>query len=89
VAADSTLAGGPGSRPHRRLGSVAVMLAGAGILQLSQAAVIALAAILVAAVGGTFATAIPDRAPRSPAPRGNPSVAEAAPATVSQLANFR
>ena len=61
VAADSTLAGGPGSRPHRRLGSVAVMLAGAaagaGILQLSPTAVIALAAILVAVVAGTFATA--------------------------------
>ena len=45
LAADSVLAGGPGARPHRRLGSVAAMLAGAaagaGLLQLSPTAVLA------------------------------------------------
>jgi uncharacterized membrane protein YoaK (UPF0700 family) len=62
LAADSALAGGPGAKPHRRLGSVAAMLAGAaagaGILQWSSTAVIAIAAVLVAAVAGAFATAI-------------------------------
>jgi VIT family len=47
------LAGGAGAKPHRRLGSVAAMLAGAaagaGILQWSPVAVIAIAAALVAA----------------------------------------
>ena len=84
VAADSTLAGGPGSRPHRRLGSVAVMLAGAaagtGILQLSPTAVIALAAILVAAVSLIFRTAT--RAPASSAPTPAP----ARPAPIPALA---
>jgi len=58
LAADSALAGGPGPKPHRRLGSVAAMLAGAlagaGILQWSPTAVIAIAAALVAAVSGAF-----------------------------------
>ncbi len=58
LAADSSLAGGPGAKPHRRLGSIAAMLAGAaagaGILLWSPAAVIAIAAVLVAAVAGTF-----------------------------------
>ena len=58
LAADSALAGGPGSKPHRRLGSVAAMLggaaAGAGILQWSPVAVIAIAAALVAAVAVAF-----------------------------------
>jgi uncharacterized membrane protein YoaK (UPF0700 family) len=84
VAADSTLAGGSGSRPHRRLGSVAVMLAGAaagtGILQLSPTAVIALAAILVAAVSLIFLTAT--RAPASSAPTPAP----ARPAPIPALA---
>ena len=44
LTADSALAGGPGAKPHRRLGSVAAMLAGAaagaGILEWSPAAVI-------------------------------------------------
>ncbi len=30
LTADSALAGGPGAKPHRRLGSVAAMLAGLG-----------------------------------------------------------
>jgi uncharacterized membrane protein YoaK (UPF0700 family) len=68
LAADGPLAGGPGAKPHRRLGSVAAMLAGAaagaGILQWSSTAVIALAAILVTAVAGAFATGIP--APSGP-----------------------
>ena len=64
LTADSSLAGGPGARPHRRLGSVAAMLAGAaagaGMLQwLSPAAVIAVAAVLAAAVAGAFLTAVP------------------------------
>ena len=64
LTADSALAGGPGARPHRRLGSVAAMLAGAGagagMLQwLSPAAVIAVAAVLVAVVAGAFLTAVP------------------------------
>jgi uncharacterized membrane protein YoaK (UPF0700 family) len=58
LAADSTLAGGPGSKPHRRVGSVAAMLggaaAGAGILQWSPVAVIAIAAALVAGVAVAF-----------------------------------
>jgi uncharacterized membrane protein YoaK (UPF0700 family) len=61
LAADGPLAGGPGAKPHRRLGSVAAMLAGAaagtGILQWSSSAVIAVAAVLVAAVAGTFMAA--------------------------------
>jgi uncharacterized membrane protein YoaK (UPF0700 family) len=63
LAADSALARGPGAKPHRRLGSVAAMLAGAaagaGIRQWSSTAVIAIAAALVAAVAGAFMTAIP------------------------------
>jgi uncharacterized membrane protein YoaK (UPF0700 family) len=84
VAADSTLAGGPGAKPHRRLGSVAVMLAGAaagaGLLQLSPTAVLALAAILVAAVSLTFLAAT--RAPASSAPTPAP----ARPAPIPALA---
>ena len=61
LAADSALAGGPGAKPHRRLGSVVAMLAGAaagaGILQWSPVAVIAIAAALTAAVAGAFMTA--------------------------------
>jgi uncharacterized membrane protein YoaK (UPF0700 family) len=70
LAADSALAGGAGAKPHRRLGSVAAMLAGAaagaGILQWSPVAVIAIAAALVAAVAAAvaaaFMTAIPGTA---------------------------
>jgi uncharacterized membrane protein YoaK (UPF0700 family) len=62
LAADSALAGGPGAKPGRRLGSVAAMLAGAAVgaavLQWSPTAVIALAAGLAAAVGGVF-TVVP------------------------------
>jgi uncharacterized membrane protein YoaK (UPF0700 family) len=54
LAADHKLAGGPGAKPHRRLGSIAAMLAGAaagaGILLWSATAVIAIAAALVATV---------------------------------------
>ncbi|HVV07821.1 YoaK family protein [Amycolatopsis sp.] len=61
LTADSALAGGPGAQPHRRLGSIAAMLAGAaagaGILRWSPTAVIALAAVVVAVVAGAFATA--------------------------------
>jgi hypothetical protein len=61
VTADSALAGGPGAKPRRRLGSVAALLAGAaagaGILQWSPTTVIAIAAALAAAVAGAFMTA--------------------------------
>jgi uncharacterized membrane protein YoaK (UPF0700 family) len=61
LAADNRLAGGAGANPHRRLGSIAAMLAGAaagaGILQWSATAVIAIAAGLVAAVTGAFSIA--------------------------------
>ncbi len=74
LTADSTLAGGPGARPHRRLGSVAAMLAGAGagagILQwCPPAVVIAVAAALAAAVAGAFMTATPAAIPAA-APAG-------------------
>jgi uncharacterized membrane protein YoaK (UPF0700 family) len=64
LTADSAMAGGPGAKPHRRLGSVAAMLAGAGagagLLQwLAPAAVIAVAAVLVAGVAGAFLTTVP------------------------------
>jgi uncharacterized membrane protein YoaK (UPF0700 family) len=66
LAADSVLAGGPGAKPHRRLGSVVAMLAGAaagaGILRWSPTAVIAIAAVLVALVTAAF-TAAARRAP--------------------------
>lgn len=66
LAADSALVGGPGAKPHRRLGSIAAMLAGAaagaGILQWSPTAVIALAAVLVAVVAGAFLTSSSRRA---------------------------
>ncbi|HEY4022970.1 MAG TPA: YoaK family protein [Pseudonocardiaceae bacterium] len=59
LAADSKVVGGPGAKPHRRLGSIAAMLvgaaAGAGILLWSPTAVIALAAIFAAAVAVAFA----------------------------------
>jgi len=56
LAADSRLAGGPGGRPHRRLGSVLAMLAGAAagtvLLQITNpTTVIALATVLVVVVG--------------------------------------
>jgi uncharacterized membrane protein YoaK (UPF0700 family) len=69
LAADSTLAGGAGHATRRRIGSVLAMLAGAaagaGILQWSATAAIALAAGLVVAVAITFARAIPRDADRS------------------------
>jgi uncharacterized membrane protein YoaK (UPF0700 family) len=72
LAADSTPAGGPGAKPHRRLGSVAAMLAGAaagaGLLQASPTAVIAVAAALVAAVSASFLTTTRTPARPSPAP---------------------
>jgi uncharacterized membrane protein YoaK (UPF0700 family) len=59
LAADSTLAHGAGAKPHRRLGSIAAMLAGAAagaaVLQWSPPAALAIAAALVAAVAGLVA----------------------------------
>ena len=69
LAADSALAGGSGAKPHRRLGSVAAMLgaaAGAGILQWSPTAVIAIAADLVAAVASAVMLLSPGSAQASP-----------------------
>jgi uncharacterized membrane protein YoaK (UPF0700 family) len=58
IAADSTWAGGPGSKPFRRIGSVVAMLAGAGIgaalLDVSASFVIALAALLVLLISCCF-----------------------------------
>ena len=61
LAADSRLAGGPGGRPHRRLGSVLAMLAGAAtgtvLLQITNpTTVIALATVLVVVVGVLLTT---------------------------------
>ena len=85
LAADSTRAGGPGARPHRRLGSVAAMLAGAaagaGVLQWSPVAVIAVAAALVAVVAGWFLTAEPATARPAPAAPVTARTAPAAPVT--------
>jgi len=59
LAADSFLAGGPGARPHRRLGSVVLMLAGAAVgaalLQVSVTPVIAVAGAVVGLVALGFA----------------------------------
>jgi uncharacterized membrane protein YoaK (UPF0700 family) len=76
LTADSTLAGGPGARPYRRLGSVAAMLTGAGagastIQWWPPAAVIAVAALLVAAVAVAFMIVVPATA-RKPAHRPLP-----------------
>jgi uncharacterized membrane protein YoaK (UPF0700 family) len=63
LAADSTLAGGAGSKAHRRLGSIAAMLGGAAagalLLQASPSATVALAAALAAGVAITFLAARP------------------------------
>jgi uncharacterized membrane protein YoaK (UPF0700 family) len=87
LTADSALAAGPGAKPRRRLGSVAAMLAGAaagaGILQWSPTAVIAIAAALVAAVAGAFTTATADHAPAARSaspPRDTGALAAHAPA---------
>jgi len=60
-AADSALAGGEGSKPHRRLGSIVAMLAGAPLgawlLQWSPSTVIGLAALAVLGVAVVFAPA--------------------------------
>ena len=77
LTADSALTGGPGAKPHRRLGSIAAMLggaaAGAVILQWSPAAAIAIAAVLAAAVAAVFAlmnTGFVSRRATVPAPAG-------------------
>jgi uncharacterized membrane protein YoaK (UPF0700 family) len=64
LAADSVLARGPGARPHRRLGSILAMLAGAAagtiLLQITApTTVIALATILV--IAAALLTAAPRR----------------------------
>jgi uncharacterized membrane protein YoaK (UPF0700 family) len=65
LAADSLIAGGAGAKPHRRLGSVLAMLAGAAVgallLRAGLATVIGLAAVLVAGVVVVFGRAAPDR----------------------------
>ena len=64
LAADSVLARGPGARPHRRLGSILAMLAGAAagtiLLQITApTTVIALATVLV--IAAALLTAAPRR----------------------------
>ena len=58
LAADSVLGGGTGAKPVRRLTSIAAMLVGAGagalLLRVTVAGVIACAAALVAFAAGTF-----------------------------------
>jgi uncharacterized membrane protein YoaK (UPF0700 family) len=58
LAADSTMAGGPGAKPGRRLGSIAAMLVGAGLgallLRVTLCGTIAAAAALVAIAAATF-----------------------------------
>src|SRR5450432_3688260 len=87
LTADSALAGGPGAKPRRRLGSVAAMLAGAAagavIVQWSPTAVIAITAALAAAVAGVFTTGGPGvaQAARSTSPpRNTGALATPAPA---------
>jgi uncharacterized membrane protein YoaK (UPF0700 family) len=62
LAADSTLAGGIGQKPLRRLGSILAMLAGAAtgalLLRFTITGVLALAATLVALVTAGFATTL-------------------------------
>ncbi|MFF2526431.1 YoaK family protein [Streptomyces liangshanensis] len=59
LTADSTLGGGAGARPARRLGSIAAMLTGAALgatlLSVSPTAVLTLAATLTATVATSFA----------------------------------
>jgi uncharacterized membrane protein YoaK (UPF0700 family) len=63
LAADSILAKGGGSRPHRRLGSIAAMMGGAaigaGFLQVSPSGVIGLAAALAIGVAIVFVMGTP------------------------------
>ena len=68
LVADSVLGGGSGGAgTHRRMASIAAMLAGAGIgavvLQWSSSAVIAGAAVLVAGVAAAFSASLPVRRP--------------------------
>ena len=60
LAADSSLAGGSGAKPHRRIGSVLAMLGGAAIgaaiLRVNATAVVAVAAALVAVAAIALAT---------------------------------
>jgi uncharacterized membrane protein YoaK (UPF0700 family) len=74
LAADTTLAGGPGAKPHRRLGSIAAMVTGAAtgalLLRWSPSAAIALAAALVLTIAAAFATT-------TPGPPANPTHREA------------
>ncbi|KIF72947.1 hypothetical protein QR77_00915 [Streptomyces sp. 150FB] len=61
LAADSVLGAGTGAKPHRRVGSVLTMLAGAAVgalfLEVTVAGVVALVAFLVAGAAGVFALA--------------------------------
>jgi uncharacterized membrane protein YoaK (UPF0700 family) len=76
LAADSALAGGPGAKPGRRLGSVAAMLAGAGIgallLRGTLCGALAAAAALVAGAAAIFRYApepVPDPDPEPDPPQ--------------------
>jgi hypothetical protein len=65
LASDSVLAGGPGAKPHRWLGSVVAMLVGAALggclLEIFAPVALAFAAVLVALVAGLFAVGRPAR----------------------------
>ncbi|MFD6340770.1 YoaK family protein [Streptomyces sp. NPDC060210] len=69
LSAESVLGAGIGRKPHRKIGSVLTMFAGAAVgallLQTTLAGVVGLAAVLVAGAAGVFAlapvpTAVPD-----------------------------
>ncbi|MFD3915779.1 YoaK family protein [Streptomyces sp. NPDC058603] len=69
LSAESVLGAGIGRKPHRKIGSVLTMFAGAAVgallLQTTLAGVVGLAAVLVAGAAGVFAlapvpTALPD-----------------------------
>jgi uncharacterized membrane protein YoaK (UPF0700 family) len=83
IAADSTLVGGTGSRPHRRLGSIAAMLAGAAagalIQQASPSAVIGIAAVIAAAVAAVFLAGRPAADSTTPAELGIVAAADVRP----------
>jgi uncharacterized membrane protein YoaK (UPF0700 family) len=72
IAADSTVVGGTGSKPHRRVGSIVAMLAGATIgallQQASASAVIGIAAAMAGGVAIVFLRGQTDADVAAPAP---------------------
>ena len=74
IAADSTVVGGTGSKPHRRVRSIVAMLAGATIgallQQVSASAGIVIAAALAGGVAIVFVRGQTDANIAAPAPAG-------------------